>query len=64
MDGVEVSLKLLLEAALLEFDETGQVIDSLTMLFQMFTKIKYLQMAREQVEKYIELLSRLLEEMA
>ena len=57
-------MKLLLEAALLEFDETGQVQDSQSMLFQMFTKIKYLQMKRQEVQKYIQMLTRLLEKMA
>ena len=40
--GVEVTIQLLLEAALLEFEETNKVSDSSNVLFQMFVKIKYL----------------------
>lgn len=34
------------------------------MLFQMFTKIKFLQMSRDEVQIYIQMLTRLLEKMA
>ena len=53
MTGVEVSITLLLEAALLEYEETNQVQDSSSVLFQMFVKIKYLQMEYKDVQKYI-----------
>jgi hypothetical protein len=55
-----VSIQLLLEAALLEFEETNQVADSSAVLFQMFTKIKYLSMGYKEVQTYMALLNKLL----
>ena len=40
---------MLLEAALLEFEETNQAVSSSAVLFQMFTKIKYLSMGYKEV---------------
>ena len=58
--GVEVTIQLLLEAALLEFEETNKVTDSSNVLFQMFTKIKYLQMEYKDVKIYLNLVNKLL----
>ena len=58
--GIEVTIQLLLEAALLEFEETGKVVDSSSVLFQMFCKINYLKMEFKDVQFYIRLLNKML----
>jgi len=64
IQGVEVTLKLLLEAGLLEFEETNQVVDSAEALFQFFTKIKYLNLEYKELEVYVTLLTQKLEQKA
>ena len=64
LKGVEVTITLVLEAALLEYEETNKVLDSSSVLFQMFVKIKYLQMEYKDVQIYIKLLTKLLEKVA
>ena len=62
--GIEVTIQLLLEAALLEFEETGKVVDSSSVLFQMFCKINYLKMEFKDVQFYIRLLNKMLQRMS
>lgn len=62
--GVEVSMNLLLEAALLEFEETNTVTSTSAVLHQMFMQIKYLDMEYKDLQTYIKLLSTNLNKIA
>ena len=51
---------MLLETAMLEFEETSKALNSSKVLFEMFTKIKYLEMEWKDVKIYINLVNKLL----
>ena len=51
---------MLLETAMLEFEETNKALNSSNVLFEMFTKIKYLDMDWKDVKIYIDLVNKLL----
>ena len=58
--GLEETILLLLETAMLEFEETNKALNSSNVLFEMFNKINYLEMDWKDVKIYIELLNKLL----
>ena len=64
LKGVETTIQLLLEAALLEFEETSLVQDSAAVLFLMFTKIRYLELQYKIVQNLIKVLNVRLEKLA
>ena len=51
---------MLLETAMLEFEVTNKALNSSNVLFEMFTKIKYLDMDWKDVKIYIDLVNKLL----
>lgn len=64
LQGVEMTLTLLLEAALLEYEETSLVQDSAAVLFLMFTKIHYVNLQYKDVQTLIQVLTMLLEKLS
>ena len=58
--GLEEIILLLLETAMLEFEETNKALNCSNVLFEMFNKIKYLEMDWKDVKIYIDLVKKLL----
>ena len=53
-----------MEAARREFEENGHVQDTASLMFQMFTKIKFLDMTYNELQVYLKLMTQLLEKTA